>query len=114
MDPINRPRLTADLDRLSASLGELLGPLLTAGLAQLPGPLRATLGALLGMTGTASLSQQISSSLSRLSGLTDEDLVSLVDALAHELGVIRNARTPRDPSPELEAALAHLREALIA
>jgi hypothetical protein len=114
MEPINRPRLTADLDRLSASISALLGPMFTAGLAQLPGPTRAILSALLGMTAPASLSQAISSSLSRLSALTDDDLVTLIDALASELGVLRNVRNPRETSPELEAALAHLREALIA
>ena len=113
MEPINRPRLTEDLARLSASISGLLAPVLVAALADLPRPIRSLLLAALPVgTSQESLSQAIYSSTSRLLELTDEDLVTLVDALARELGVIRNARTAAGPSPELESALAHLREVL--
>lgn len=116
MDPINRPRLQADLDRLSASISELLAPLLSKGLEGLPAIARATLLSLLPVaTTTGSLSQAISSSFSRLSALTDEDLATLIDALAYELGTLRNARPPLEgASPELAAALERLRQALVA
>ncbi len=116
MDPINRPRLQADLDRLSASISGLLGPLLAAALVDLPPLVRGMLAPLLATAATPeSLSRAISSSFSRLAALTDEDLALLMDALAYELGTLRNARAPMgDPSPDLAAALEHLRQALVA
>jgi hypothetical protein len=115
MEPINRPRLTEDLDRLAGSISALLAPAMTGVLADLPRPIRSVLLAALPVgTNESSLYPMISSSTSRLLALTDDDLAVLVDALAHELGVIRNARTPRAQAPELEAAVAHLREVLSA
>ena len=116
MDPINRPRLTEDLDRLSVSISGLLAPTLAAALADLPRPIRSVLlAALPAGTNPESLSRAISSSTSRLLELTDDELAILVDALAHELGVLRNARRPQyGDTPGLDAALARLREVLTA
>ena len=113
MEPINRPRLAEDLDRLSASISALLAPTLALALADLPRPIRSVLLAALPAGQTPeSLSRAIYSSTSRLLELTDDELVALVDALAHELGVLRNVRAPAPQGPAVSAALAHVREVL--
>lgn len=135
MAELDRELLARDLDRLGRTLATLLGSQLEQ-VSQDPQALEASLVGIPGLLGTLArrvaplaasrvremgatpgaisdrLTPLVSASFSGLLDLSDDELAYLVDVLATELGAIRRVRAPLEPSPELEALLARLGQAL--
>lgn len=95
---LDRALLTRDLDRMAEAIAELVS-------RRLPLPIRLAL-----QTRGQSLTSMIGEDLRALLDLTDQEAVTLVDALATELGAWRGVRDPVASSPALEAAYRRLLE----
>lgn len=100
LSPLDRPRLTADLDLLSTELSRSILPLLSPNM----GKVARAFG--------INPDRMVADVLSRMLALPDRDLVVLIDALAHELGAIRRRLAPAEMTPELRGAIAALVAAL--
>ncbi len=95
---IDRALLTRDLDRVAQTIADLVE-------LRLPLPIRLAL-----RTRGQSLGSMIGEDLRALLDLTDQELATLVDAAATELGAWRRARIPVTATPALAAAYRRLLE----
>lgn len=95
---LDRELLARDLDRIGQAIAELVE-------LRLPLPIRLAL-----RTRGHSLGAMIGEDLQALLDLTDPELVTLIDALATELGAWRRARAPVQPDAALRASYRRLLE----
>jgi hypothetical protein len=95
---LDRDLVARDLDRLAEVVARLVAK-------RIPLPIRLAL-----QTRGVSLATMIGGDLRALLDLTDEEAVTLVDAVATELGAWRRVRGPLTSSPELQLAWVRLVE----
>jgi hypothetical protein len=98
LPPPDRSQMQGDLEALAQTVSGLID-------TRMPRFLRQALA----MAGVDP-GQRISQACSAPTGLRDDELVTLIEAAAQQLGAWRGVRAPAPRTPELEGALRHLLE----